>query len=85
MKERFLNYRSYFIAMTVILLLLSFSFGTSLSAQENDALYVKILNPKSGKVITNGLTTLWGFVFGQRISLFDKEDYHLIEAAIKLF
>ncbi|MCK4966709.1 energy transducer TonB, partial [bacterium] len=75
MKERFLNYRSYFIAVTVILLLLSFSFGASLSAQENNALYVKILNPKSGEVITNGLTTLWGFVFGQRVSLFDKEDY----------
>ena len=75
MKARFLNYRSYFVAVTVILLLLSFSFWMPLSAQGNNALYIKILNPKSGEVITNGLITLWGFAFGQRISLFDKEDY----------
>ncbi len=40
-----------------------------------DSLYVEILSPESLHTIKSGFNTLWGFVYGVRLSLLEKEDF----------
>lgn len=75
MRELFKIFVRLSIVPAAVLLLLLTVPPSSVYAQQNDSLYVRILSPKSGQVIKNGLNTFWGFIFGQRRSLLEKEDY----------
>ncbi|MFC1563088.1 energy transducer TonB [candidate division KSB1 bacterium] len=64
-----------FVVFSVFLILFSLSgFHHPLISQGIDSLYVEILSPEKHKAMKSGFNTLWGFIYGPRISLIKEED-----------
>ena len=45
------------------------------SDERSDSLYVEILGPEHMQTLSTGITMLWGFVYGPRVSLLEKPDF----------
>ena len=64
------------VILLVFVLLFSFEgFHQPLIAQVNDTLYAEILGPENLQTLKSGLNTLWGFVYGPRLSLLNEDDF----------
>jgi len=76
MNSDFKKIRNCFVILLAFVLLFSFEgFHQPLIAQVNDTLYAEILGPENLQTLKSGLNTLWGFVYGPRLSLLNEDDF----------